>query len=237
MIDNIVGDVLTSYAKVFASWDVFLFCYLLRPPGSPDLCLPGLLSVLLVWYTSFPSIYYNSCSYPYFCRLRQCIGDYRSCHNWSASMRPLFNAIKYSTSFPAIYLSVLIVHPASNSVWRTWWIVAVSINTIYSILWDVLIDWDLGYISTAGKYPILLRPNLLLKDSSIYYGSILLNALCRASWTIRVITSAFYSRDHAMVALLESSHAIFLFQLIEISRRFLWLVLRIESYQVQQSAE
>jgi hypothetical protein len=46
LIDVVVGDILTSYAKVFAAWDALIFCYLLGPSGQ---CIPSILSVLLVW--------------------------------------------------------------------------------------------------------------------------------------------------------------------------------------------
>lgn len=221
-VDNVVGDILTSYAKVFASWDALLFCYLLRPAGSTDLCLPSVLSVLLVCY-------------PYFCRLRQCISDYRS--NPTFAWRPLLNALKYSTSFPVIYLSFLLLHPEANPLWRTIWMIAVTVNTVYSIFWDFLVDWDLGYAPSNSKQVPFLRPTLIFKDPSIYYGALLLNVICRASWTLRVLTAAFYAKDHAVMIFLEGAHAIFLFQLVEISRRFLWFVFRLESYQLQQSSE
>ena len=47
--DVLMGDVLTSYSKIFAEWDALIFCFLLGPGGAPAACLPSLLSVLLVW--------------------------------------------------------------------------------------------------------------------------------------------------------------------------------------------
>lgn len=42
-------------------------------------------------------------SIPYAVRLRQCLVEYNSPNN--DSRRPLFNALKYASSFPVIYLS------------------------------------------------------------------------------------------------------------------------------------
>lgn len=42
-------------------------------------------------------------SLPYLIRLRQCLIEYNSPTN--SSRRPLFNAIKYASSFPVIFLS------------------------------------------------------------------------------------------------------------------------------------
>ena len=45
--DVLMGDVLTSYSKIFAEWDALIFCFLLGPGSGA--CLPSLLSVFLVW--------------------------------------------------------------------------------------------------------------------------------------------------------------------------------------------
>lgn len=42
-------------------------------------------------------------SVPYLIRFRQCLAEYRAPLN--RSRRPLYNAVKYATSFPVIYLS------------------------------------------------------------------------------------------------------------------------------------
>lgn len=42
-------------------------------------------------------------SFPYFVRFRQCLIEYNLPAN--ESRRPFFNAIKYATSFPVIFLS------------------------------------------------------------------------------------------------------------------------------------
>jgi hypothetical protein len=50
-----------------------------------------------------PTNFYPSNSVPYLIRFRQCLAEYRSPLN--RSRKPLYNAIKYATSFPVIYLS------------------------------------------------------------------------------------------------------------------------------------
>lgn len=42
-------------------------------------------------------------SLPYIARFRQCVIEYN--HSDNESRRPLFNAIKYATAFPVIFLS------------------------------------------------------------------------------------------------------------------------------------
>lgn len=91
--DVIFADIFTSFAKVLG--DIWLsICMLL--PGASLLVLPtqeGLSRWIL------PTIM----SLPYLVRLRQCIAEHSSPLN--TSRRPLYNAIKYASSFPVIYLS------------------------------------------------------------------------------------------------------------------------------------
>lgn len=217
LADVVVGDVLTSYAKVFAEWDALLFCYLMRP--ADGLCIPSILSVLLVCYPSL-------------CRLRQCIADYRSYH----SMRSLLNAFKYGTSFPVVYVAFLLLNPQTHTRWRAIWLVLVSVNTTASIIWDIFVDWDLGYFRTIpGKTTRTwgLRPNLLIWTNTLFYrAAIAFDIFARCSWMVRVISSAYLTK-HPITVFLDSGNALFVFQLIEIVRRFVWLALRIESHQVQ----
>lgn len=56
-------------------------------------CFPNYSHILTV----------SALSLPYLVRFRQCLIDYRAPGN--TSTRPLYNALKYATSFPVIYLS------------------------------------------------------------------------------------------------------------------------------------
>ena len=150
-------------------------------------------------------------------------------------MRPLLNAFKYGTSFPVVYVAFLLLNPQTHTRWRAIWLILVSINTAASVIWDILVDWDLGYIrTTPGKSTRTwgLRPNLLIWRSTLsYHAAIAFNIFARCSWMVRVISSA-YSTKHPITVFLDSSNALLVFQLIEIIRRFVWLSLRIESHQV-----
>ncbi|KAE8231609.1 hypothetical protein CF326_g3370 [Tilletia indica] len=103
----ILADVLTSFAKVFA--DVWLTACFLVPRKEHHTWWNGRGSVVVPILTSLP----------YLIRLRQCISEYlstslRSKHAHSAgsphqrpSRRPLFNALKYFSALPVIWLAAL----------------------------------------------------------------------------------------------------------------------------------
>lgn len=93
---------------------------------------------------------------PYGVRFRQCLIEYRSPTN--ESRRPLYNALKYATSFPVIYLSAaqrivvseLATAKGGSAAAESWhgehalfrlWLLAAAINSLYSFWWDVTHDW------------------------------------------------------------------------------------------------
>ena len=91
--DVIFADIFTSFAKVLG--DIWLsICMLL--PGASLLILPT-QEGLSRWILPV------TMSLPYLVRLRQCIAEHSSPLN--TSRKHLYNAIKYASSFPVIFLS------------------------------------------------------------------------------------------------------------------------------------
>ncbi|KAF8904444.1 EXS family-domain-containing protein [Gymnopilus junonius] len=149
--DVVFADIGTSFAKVFG--DVWLSLWMLKPGNS--ILFPPIQDGLLYWI--FPTIM----SFPFFLRLRQCIIEYY----WEPShtRRPLFNALKYATSFPVIFLSAaqrivvtdLMKEKGSTIKGEAWhgehplfrlWLLAAVINSLYSFWWDVTNDWGLDLL-------------------------------------------------------------------------------------------
>lgn len=160
--DVLFADVFTSYAKVVG--DVWLSLCMLLPGGS--LLLPPAQTGLSRW------ILPTFMSLPYAVRFRQCLIDYL--HPSNNSRRPLYNALKYASSFPVIYLSAaqrLVEYPSSSSgnfdgahgshgsFLFQLWLLAAAINSLYSFWWDVTHDWgfDLllprAYSGQQPRYP------------------------------------------------------------------------------------
>ncbi|KAF9222721.1 EXS-domain-containing protein [Gyrodon lividus] len=156
--DVVYADVLTSFAKVLG--DMWLSLCMLLPGGSL-LELPSQDG----WYQwILPSLM----SLPYLIRLRQCLIEYNSPDN--LSRRPLFNAIKYASSFPVIFLSaaqrIVILDLAQShgdSVTReAWhgehplfrlWLLSAVINSLYSFWWDLTNDWGVELLTSQSRGP------------------------------------------------------------------------------------
>ncbi|EGO25437.1 hypothetical protein SERLADRAFT_448412 [Serpula lacrymans var. lacrymans S7.9] len=176
--DVVFADVFTSFAKVLG--DVWLSVLMLLPGGSL-LSLPSqdgwsrwILPVLM--------------SLPYLARFRQCLVEHASSTN--DSRRPLYNAIKYASSFPVIFLSAAqrivisdLVEEKGEGVTReAWhgehqlfrlWLLAAAVNSVYSFWWDVTNDWGLDLLKprpaeSRGRPPrALVLPSLHSKSTSM----------------------------------------------------------------------
>ncbi|KAF5326464.1 hypothetical protein D9611_000342 [Ephemerocybe angulata] len=155
--DVIFADIGTSYAKVFG--DVWLSLCMLFPGNT--MLSPPIAEGAARWI--LPAIM----SFPYFVRFRQCLIEYNLPQN--DSRRPFFNAVKYATSFPVIFLSAAQRVPTANQVsledgqapvsTDSWhgdhqifklWLLAVFVNSAYSFWWDITNDWGFDLLRPAA---------------------------------------------------------------------------------------
>ncbi|KAI9456539.1 EXS family-domain-containing protein [Lactarius psammicola] len=154
--DVIFADIFTSYAKVLG--DVWLSLCMLLPGGS--LLTPPAQEGWYRWI--LPSLM----SLPYLVRFRQCTVEYTSPLN--DSRRPLWNALKYASSFPVIFLSAaqrlvvsdLVAEKGERAREEAWhgeyalfrlWILAALVNSLYSFWWDVTNDWGFDLLQFTPK--------------------------------------------------------------------------------------
>lgn len=135
--------------------------------------------------------------------MRQCWADFYSTQRW----RPLFNALKYATAFPMILLSLAAPRGAS-----TWMLASLS-NALYSAAWDLYVDWELH-----GRRKNYLFPRWTYATAAI------LNVGLRFTWLLPLLEGP---RAEPTV------DGLFALQWLEVGRRFMWLLFRVEAQQVQ----
>lgn len=160
--DVIFADIFTSFAKVLA--DFWLSLVMLSSEGTL-LVIPA-SEGLSRWIA--PIIM----SLPYLTRLRQCLAEYRAPTN--TTHRPMYNALKYATAFPVIFLSaaqkvVLSDIPKEDKFMRKaehplfkLWLLAVGVNSLYSFWWDVTNDWGLELLKPKRSESKLVPPRPLV---------------------------------------------------------------------------
>ncbi|KAI9771920.1 MAG: protein-ER retention protein [Geoglossum umbratile] len=235
--DILLADVLTSYAKVFG--DMFVSACMFFSPrhsstGKPDRNCGGQYMVPLI--ISIPSLI----------RLRQCLTEYlrvrrhnsgkqigESSSGWGG--QHLANALKYTTAFPVITLSALQrgydpskIGMSEAGLFRLW-LFFVFLNSFYSFYWDVAKDWDLSIFDSNERdnpeHPYGLRRNLWFRARGIYYGVIFINFLLRCTWSFKLSPHLDHFND------LEGG--IFVMEVLEVFRRWIWIFLRIETEWVR----
>ncbi|XP_031490964.1 uncharacterized protein LOC116258037 isoform X6 [Nymphaea colorata] len=155
---------------------------------------------------------------PYICRFFQCIRQYKDTKEKTC----LFNALKYSTAVPVVFLSALKYHvfPESwVSFYRPMWLFSSVVNSLYSFYWDVKQDWDLSVFSKIFKFKApTICSNLLYGHQWVYYWAIGSNLILRCTWTYKL--SAHLRHNYLTV---------FTITALEIFRRFQWIFFRVEN--------
>ncbi|KAG9316290.1 EXS family-domain-containing protein [Chiua virens] len=152
-------------AWCFAAWIVFraatrsdtalvdLFRYV------PAVCILGVVTALV-------------CPYDVFHRRER--DQFLSYAN--SNRRPLFNAIKYASSIPVIFLSAaqrivisdLVQTHGIAATERAWhgehplfrlWLMSVAINSLYSFWWDLTNDWGLDLLVSSSVQSRVASPS------------------------------------------------------------------------------
>ncbi|KAG5008331.1 hypothetical protein JHK85_026873 [Glycine max] len=210
--DFFLADILTSMAKVFSDLErsvcrmvnrqVATIAWLEADSvcGSHSVAIPIALVLPYIW------------------RLFQCLRQYRD----TKEKNCLFNALKYSTAVPVIFLSALkyhVLHEKWTTLYRPLWLLSSVINSLYSFYWDITRDWDLSGFSRIFKFnksnPI---SNLLYGRQWVYFWVIGSNFVLRCSWTYKL--SAHLRHNYLTV---------FTITLLEMFRRFQWVFFRVEN--------
>lgn len=189
-----------------------------------------------------PSAGYPLIKHPSLIRLRQCLTEYlrvQKANKRTGQINPatgwggvhLANALKYSTAFPVIVLSALQRTPepskygVSEATLFRMWMAAVVINSGYSFYWDIARDWDLSLFSSpqernSPEHPWGLRRHRWIHAKEFYYGAIVMDALLRCTWSLKLSPHLDHFND------LEGG--IFTMEILEVFRRWVWIFFRVE---------
>lgn len=230
--DILLADVLTSYAKVCGDLYVTICMFFTRGSSTerPDRNCGGMVMVPLL--LALPSMI----------RLRQCLieylrvrrAPYKESSGWGG--QHLANALKYSTAFPVIITSTLqrnLDGEDAKAALNKLWLVAVLINSLYSFYWDVVKDWDMTMFSTrkersSAHRPWGLRDRLIFRPINVYYLVIALDLFLRCTWSMKLSPHLDKFTDF--------ESGIFLIELLEVLRRWVWIFFRVETEWIRNSS-
>ncbi|WFD31793.1 protein-ER retention protein [Malassezia sp. CBS 17886] len=258
--DVVAADILTSFAKVLGDvWQSLVVVYA---------TLEGVVvNASFLWDAQMSIVVPMLISAPYCIRLRQCLSEYLMTPAPTRTRRPLYNALKYASAFPVIWMSALqrwTPHTPAMEAYgifllprtlrQTLWLLAVLFNTLFSFWWDVTNDWGLDLLQRpawetlrAHHIPELHRRSDAHADGAeatastrharrgsvlrgpekplplpavLYYAFILVNLVLRFTWSLKLSAHLQYLADW--------QRGLVLLEALEIVRRSVWVLLRVE---------
>ncbi|OBZ82562.1 Protein SYG1 [Choanephora cucurbitarum] len=198
--DILVADVLISFSSVLT----LLFIQIISQIKSVSIhaSIPPIITSMRIT-DAFSSL-------PYLIRLKQCCNDYSK--GIPRNKRHLFNALKYTSSIPVIFLAQFKHHPIMGYLWL---MLAVSTH-VFAFGWELVMDWGLIQYNCGS---IRWRKDGWFSDMRWYLAASVINLNIRM---IKLMASVY------------PIHAFYI-DLFEIIRRWIWVIFRFEYEHVKSS--
>ena len=210
--DFLLADILTSLAKGISDIERAV-CSMASGPISDTQTMHSLCTDVS-WTIPL------AIALPYMWRFFQCVRVYRETGN----QQQLWNALKYTTAFPVVFLSYAKYHVSHDQwlvLWKPLWLLAAFVNSSFSYFWDIERDWEISFFSLMRRRksvlvrPALPQPTQISERTYLYL--MISNLLLRLSWGYKL--SPHLRRDHMVV---------FCIVILEVLRRCQWIAVRFE---------
>lgn len=202
----LLADALTSLSKVFKDFGVTLISIFAVMTHQSVIKIHNEAMIVIAIMASAP----------FFIRVRQCMVQLEGAQDFYSRLPIILNIIKYMTGFPPIWLAAIAglgyEHPMLPMIIA----VMAAINSIYSFLWDIIMDW--GFILTNRDLKIWIR-NKLYYSVLFFVFATIINFILRFSWYANRLT--YFKQLH-------SSHLLLIVEIAEVFRRSMWNMFRIE---------
>ncbi|KAH9882647.1 hypothetical protein J1614_000883 [Plenodomus biglobosus] len=199
--DFYLGDMFCSLTYSMGNIALF-FCLYAHGWDNPPQCNSS-HSRVLGFVTTLPGIW----------RALQCLRRYWDTGN---KFPHLLNFGKYVATI-MFYASLSIYRQDQKPATKAVFITFATINGIYTSVWDIMFDWSLG--DPHAKHPFL-RKELAYKKIWWYYGAMMMDPILRFNWVLYTIIP---------LQLQHSAVTSFCVSLLEIFRRGVWSIFRVEN--------
>ena len=211
--DFFLGDMYTSETYAMSQIEVF-FCVYRYNWQNPAQCNSN-HSMLLGFFTCLPAVW----------RFLQCMRRYHDSGDWFPH---LANGAKYTGNI-LYYMSLSLyrLHIGTDIAYRyrIVFIVFAIFNALYCSIWDIFMDWSLGNFFSKN---VGLRNHLAFRKKWPYYAAIVFDVVLRQQW----IFYAIFVED-----LQHSSVVSFCVALMEVLRRGVWSLFRVENEHTNNVAK
>ncbi|CBY40785.1 unnamed protein product [Oikopleura dioica] len=166
---------------------------------------------------------------PAYIRFAQCIR--RAIDSPKRRAHHLQNAAKYSTSFLKVALAYAYAYSGKDSTAFAFWIVANIIASLFTLVWDLKVDWGLFNLKKVLK--TILRDELIYghgETNWLYYAAILQDIFLRFAWLAKYFIGA--NTDSQLAQIWQT-----VFAFLELVRRFIWNFFRLENEHLNNVGE
>ncbi|XP_056599421.1 xenotropic and polytropic retrovirus receptor 1 homolog [Triplophysa dalaica] len=166
---------------------------------------------------------------PAWFRFVQCLRRYR---DTKRAFPHLVNAGKYSTTFFVVIFSALYTTHANLPERQVFFYLLIAckiINSCYTLLWDLKMDWGL-FDRNAGENT-LLREEIVYPQKAYYYCAIVEDIILRFAWIIPLSLGFMNSYPNILDILAT------ILAPLEVFRRFVWNFFRLENEHLNNCGE
>lgn len=185
--------------------------------------------------------------YPTFIRFKQCLFEYRTLKNTTH----IFNSLKYVTNiFPVIIAAYMKdlwnAHDHESMVKSNFeiflnylWYFTMFLNSLYSTLWDIQIDWGHNIIDNLRHYKNKRSYLQIGKELNCItmYSLYSINVVLRFFWIFDLL---IFNKEQNFFRFQESNNSILVsknylsfgftsIQILELMRRWLWIFLKVDN--------
>ena len=167
---------------------------------------------------------WSLCSYTvlcmrFCCRLRatQCLISFQRTTSANDRFLHLLNTMKYCSSLLVISVGAQpMLRGLARPEHSSFFLLCAVFNSLYSFLWDVIMDWGLGQPHLPRRV-VFLRHQLTYRPRQVYYLIILVDFALRIMWVTK-----WWDWMHIGV------HFKLVSQVAEVVRRIMWNFVRVE---------
>lgn len=179
------------------------FCLYANEWDRPSQCTSS-HSMLLGFLTTLPAIW----------RANQCLRRYYSTHELFPHIA---NFGKYICTI-LMYMALSLYRRHHTTEMKGLFIAFAIVNSIYTSIWDILMDWSLGDPDAKHRW---LRKTLAYRDHVWwYYAAMIIDPILRFNWIFYIIIPL--GSQHSTIVS-------FLIALSEVFRRGIWTLFRVEN--------
>ncbi|KAL3661715.1 hypothetical protein V7S43_013015 [Phytophthora oleae] len=211
-IEVFMADGMTSLSKFIQDLSVALMLLLMSFNCEPEDLRESYISKL-----KESPLPYFAASAPYIIRATQCLISFQRTTSMNDRFLHLLNTMKYCSSLLVISVGAYpmlmgLARPEQSS----FFLLCAVFNSLYSFLWDVVMDWGLGQPKLPRRVAFL-RHQLTYRPRKIYYLVIVVDFVLRIMW----VTKWWDWMHHGV-------HFKLVSQVAEVVRRVVWNFVRVE---------